>query len=169
MHFGVTQSASQKLYDNINVDRLENLLHNDAQISAIGAFHYAVQADNVFFPEGMSYANTIEYVKYWKQKNEQGHIHQIKRGAFLNYHQQLIVDNVISAASMTVFQHEIMAKRYPTLNVCPELQICCTWSKEDAIELDKNGRLVDVTAEKIQSIMSIFNADYDINTGGTTE
>lgn len=137
MHFGVTQSASQKLYANINVDKLEDLLRNDAQMSAIGAFHYAVQADNVFFPEGVSNANTIEYVKYWKQKNEQGHIHQIKRSSFVNYHQQLIVDNVVSATSMTGFQQEIMAKRYPALNVCPELQICCTWSKEDAIELDK--------------------------------
>ena len=169
MHFGVTQFASQKLYDNINVDKVADLLHSDAQMSAIGAFHYAVQADNVFFPEVMSTTNTIEYVRYWKQQNEQGHIHQIKRNAFVNYHQQLINDNIVSATSMTGFQHEIMNRRYQTLNVCPELQICCTWPKEEAIVADKNGRLVDVTEKKIQLIMSIFDADNDINTSGKTE
>ena len=63
---------------------------------------------------------------------------------------------------MTVFQNEIMGKQYQKLNVCPELQICYTWSKGEAISLDKKGRLVNAVAEKVLSIMSIFNADNDI-------
>ena len=169
MHFGVTQLTAQRFYTNIDVNKLEALLQRDMQMSAIGAFHYAVQADNVLFPDGMSHINVFDYVKYWKQQNEQGHVHQIKRNAFVNYHQQLIKDNVVSATSMTAFQREIMAKRYPALNVCPELQICYMWSKEDAIQLDQKGRLVDATIEKIQAIMSIFNMDNDINAGSATE
>ena len=162
MHFGVTQSASQKLYANISVERLENLLHEDRQMSASGVFHYAVQSDNVLFPESSSQSNVLDYVNYWKEQAEQDLIYQIKRQSFVGYHQKLINDGIVTAASMAIFQREIMGKQYQKLNVCPELQICCTWSRDDAISLDKNDRFVEVASEKIQSIMSIFNADRDI-------
>ena len=162
MHFGVTQSASQRLYANIDVERLERLLSEDRQMTATGVFHYAVQSDNVFFPESSSQANALEYVRYWKGQAEQGRVHQIKRASFEAYHQKLIDDGIVSAISTVGFQREIMGKQYQKLNVCPELQICCTWSRDDAISLDKNDRFVEVVSEKIQSIMSIFNADRDI-------
>ena len=159
MHFGVTQSAAQRLYSNINVERFEGLLSGNAQMSATGAFHYAVQADNVFFPESSSQANALEYVRYWKVQAEQGLVRQIKRTSFVTYHQNLIKDGVVTAASMAAFQKEIMGKQYQKLNVCPELQICCTWSRDDAISLDKDDKFVEVVSERLQSIMSIFDAD----------
>ena len=170
MHFGVTQSAARKLYANINENRLGSLL-SDPHMSACGAFHYAVRSDNVFFPNGMSSTDVLEYVKYWKQRNAGGQIHQINQNHFLSYHRQLISDKIVSATSITGFQSKILAKGYQRLNVCPELQICYTWSKEEAITLDKNDRLVDAVAEKVRAIMSIFSADNDvgIDTFGATK
>lgn len=162
MHFGVTQSAAQRLYANINVEKFGSLLSSDTQMSAIGAFHYAVQADNVLFPESSSNDNVLDYVRYWKNQAEQGLVRQIKRPSFVSYHRQLINDSVVTAASMTAFQNEIMGKQYQKLNVCPELQIWCTWSRDCAISLDKNDRLVEVVSEKVQSIMAIFNEDCDL-------
>ena len=161
MHFGVTQSAAQKLYANINENCLGSLL-SDPRMSARGAFHYAVRADNKFFPEGLSSTDVREYVKYWKQRNAGGQIHQIKRNTFLSYHQQLITDKIVSATSVTDFQRKILTKGYQKLNVCPELQICYTWPKEEAIKLDKNNVLVDSVVEKVRAIMSIFNAYNDV-------
>ena len=131
MHFGVTQIAAQRLYANINIERFCSLISSDSQMSATGAFHYAVQADNVLFPESPLHA--LEYVRYWKGQTEQGLVRQIKRPSFVAYHQKLIKDNVVTAASMTAFQNEIMGKQYQKLNVCPELQICCTWSRDGQI------------------------------------
>ena len=162
MHFGVTQSAAQRLYANINVERFEKLLSNDAHMSATGAFHYAVQSDNVFFPESSAQATALEYARYWKGQSEQGLVHQIKRTSFVAYHQNLIKDGVATVASKAAFQSEIMGKQYQKLNVCPELQICCTWTREDAISLDKNDRFIEVVSEKVQAIMSIFNEDSGI-------
>ena len=161
MHFGVTQAAARRLYANINENRLGSLL-SDSQMSARGAFHYAVRSDNVFFPEGGASTDVLKYVKYWKERNVEGLIHQINRNAFLSYHRQLITDKIVSATSVTDFRSKILAKGYQRLNVCPELQICYTWSKEEAITLDKDDRLVDTVAEKIRAIMSIFNADNDV-------
>lgn len=162
LHFGVTQLAAQGLYDNISNERLGSLLNEDAHMSAIGAFHYAVQADNVFFPAGMDKCKVDEYVRYWKQQKRNNAIHQIKRSSFEEYHQQLINDNIVSDSSMVGFRKEIMGKRYTRVNICPELQICCTWSKDEAMALDKKGGFTRTVSEAIRSIMSIFDSDTDV-------
>ena len=147
---------------NIDVDKLTGFLHKDSSVVATGKFHYGVRSDSIIIDEEISPIGAIEYVKYWKEQAEHGLVRQIKRASFVAYHQKLIKDGVVTASSMAAFQREIMGKQYQRLNVCPELQISCTWSKDDAISLDKSGRFVDVVADKARSIMSIFNADRDI-------
>ena len=162
LHFGVTQAQAKKLYGNIDVDKLTGFLHKDSSVVATGKFHYGVRSDSIIIDEEISPIGAIEYVKYWKEQAEHGLVRQIKRASFVAYHQKLIKDGVVTASSMAAFQREIMGKQYQRLNVCPELQISCTWSKDDAISLDKSGRFVDIVADKARSIMSIFNADRDI-------
>lgn len=162
MNFGVTQSSANSLYQNINVNRFAKLLLEERNITAVGAFHYAMRSDNIYTQHRFSMPSQ-KYVEYWKEQKGRNLIHQINRSSFIEFNEALINDGILSEESRGSFNEKVMAKRYSTLNVCPELQIVCTWKKDEALHLDsQEDKFSNDVANKIREVMRMFDGDKDI-------
>jgi hypothetical protein len=109
----------------------------------------------VWFPSD----DSEHYLQFWKVNI--GKIAQQKRENVSSYLKWLIDEKVICMP--TEIEEKLQEKFYDTamqtLNMCPEFGFIYTINSTDAEELDKQGKLKTILAEKIREGLKIVGID----------
>jgi hypothetical protein len=152
LYFGASQRQAISFYSsNPNISHLDK-----SEWDFFPNFHVSFMTSNlVWFPS----EDSEHYLHFWK--NNIGKIAQQKRDNVPNYLQWLVNENVIKI--MNEVEEKLDEKFYDTamqtLNICPEFGFIYTLTSSEAEELDKNGKLKFVLAEKIREGLKIVGLD----------
>jgi len=152
LYFGASQRQAISFYSsNPNISHL-----NKSEWDFFPNFHVSFMTSNlVWFPS----EDSEHYLQFWK--NNIGKIVQQKRDKVPNYLKSLVEQKVIKMP--TEVEKRLQEKFYDTamqtLNICPEFGFIYSINSNNAEDLDKQGKLKFVLAEKIRDVLQIVGLD----------
>ncbi len=149
--FGSTVSQAREFYTKItSLDEIK-------EWSIYPNFHLAFKNQNLAFFKS---PNLDKYFNYYNDKNGiWTKIRQIPKIELQNWLNNLVNLGVLEYPNEKKEEVEakIMNKGYTTVNLCPALYMEYYISKEDAIELDKKGKLIPLIKNEMKKILGIVD------------
>lgn len=143
LYAGDTMHAAKKTFENTDLEKLMNLKEKGFNLGS--NFHVSYRSSNLLWFDGS--LSFEQYIQYWKEHAPK--LHQCKRDGFIELFQSFEKDGLIVAEDHHRIQEKILSKNYDRLNICPGFVIKYTWTSEEAIKLDQQGRFLDDLKEKI--------------------
>lgn len=152
LFFGDSQRQAISFYNsNPNINHLKN-----TDWVFYPNFHISFMTSNLVWFQS---SDSEYYLQFWKDNVTE--IHQQKKEAAPNYFRWLADKKVINMTKE--IEEKLNKKFYDTamqkLNICPGFGAIYTFSSTEAEELDKNGKLKFVLAEKIREGLKVVGHD----------
>lgn len=158
--FGSTVSQARSFYSNIqSFEVIENLVDWDKYDN----FHLAFKNQNLVFL-GTGGENIKEYFEYYNDKGMiWDNIRQIPKTELDEWLIDLENKGLVNYGELNrqTIEDKIMNKGYTTVNLCPSLYLEYFISKEDAMKLDKEGKLVPLINMKMKEVLGILNQSLE--------
>ena len=149
--FGSTVSQAREFYKKI--ESLDDI----NKWSIYPNFHLAFKNQNLVF---FNSPNLKEYFKYYNDKeNIWTKIRQIPKVELQNWLNNLVNIGVLDYPNekKEEVNSKVMSKGYTTVNLCPALYMEYYISKEEAIKLDKSGKLIPLIKSEMKKILGIVD------------
>lgn len=155
---GDYMSGAKTMYEKINLNRLEELLKNN-NVNVYSCFHIAAYQKNIFYSSGD--IKLLDYIKFWQKEVENNELKQISRendkSAFERYYDKLVKNQIVKQSDFGEFERVFINSNYPVMNICPCIIFEYYWNKENAFELDKNGKFIEEVKSKMNMILNVFS------------
>jgi hypothetical protein len=150
LHTGDTMNAARTVFEKLDIDKLMKLQTLGFKLST--NFHFAYRSSNLLWFDGnLSFE---DYIKYWKDKYK--NLKQIKRADFLTFFDEMENNQMIVPGDRSEIQEKILNKNYDKLNICPGFLIRYTWSKDEAIRLDKSNNFEENFKNKVKAAFNVM-------------
>lgn len=157
--FGSTVSQARAFYTKIQSHKIITELAN---FNAYCNLHLAFKNQNLVFIGSPEYC-LPKYFDYWKSdvRNNFGGVLKDKlNGSYLN---EYVTEGILTynQEKQDEVTNVIMNKGYTRINICPAIYIEHYISKEEAIKLDKDGKLVSYITTKMKEVLNILGNPLD--------
>ncbi|MFV0199184.1 hypothetical protein OBK01_13425 [Empedobacter falsenii] len=157
--FGSTVSQARAFYTNIQSHKIITELAN---FNAYCNLHLAFKNQNLVFIGSPEYC-LPKYFDYWKSdvwNNFGGVLKDKLNGSYLN---EYVTEGILTynQEKQDEVTNVIMNKGYTRINICPAIYIEHYISKEEAIKLDKDGKLVSYITTKMKEVLNILGNPLD--------
>ena len=154
MYVGDTMNSARVAYDTIDLEKMLALKNNDPGFSFGANLHFSPQRKGeVWCASSLSIE---EYIDYWQKQRKHNRINQIKREDYDGYLNDLLQNGQMNEANIEEFNNKIASKNWQKVNLCPGFLIKYTWSKERAIELDRNGKFAESYLNVVRAVFAVF-------------
>lgn len=150
LHAGDTMGASRKVFEELDIKKLMNLESLGFKLSK--NFHIAYRSSNLLWFNGT--LSFEDYIKFWK--NRYKNLKQIKRSEFTLFFDEMEKNQMIVSEDRSIIKEKILDKNYDKLNICPGFLIRYSWTKEEAIRLDKTNLFEKDFQEKVNAAFDVM-------------
>lgn len=143
---GDTMTQARQFFSRINKQKVFMLKEKGWLLQP--NFHFAYQASNLLYSKCS--LSIEEYIEFWMGEN--AGLSQINKDnweQYQNFVQQLIQNGLMHQEDTILLKERFDNTKRHTLNVCAGIEFMYKWTKEEAIDLDRKGLLVDAVAAKI--------------------
>jgi hypothetical protein len=137
-----------------SVDRQSFLALRDKGWKVTANMHFAFMSTNLVW--AAAELSVEEYLEYWSK-----HVSEIRQASrdvsdFAELFDRLKSGRIISEADMAGLKEKFSDTKRQTINVCPGFSVTWSWSLDQAVELDRGGRLAAVVRAKIDEAMTTW-------------
>lgn len=147
---GDTMSAARNVFEKMDIKLLMNL--QEAGFRLYKNFHISYRSSNLLWFEGT--LSFEEYIKYWKSNYQD--LKQVKRADFIKFFDEMEKEKMLVAEDRSMIQEKILNKNYDKLNICPGFLIRYTWSRDEAIRLDRSNQFEEDFQQKVKAAFAIM-------------
>ncbi len=60
------------------------------------------------------------------------------------------------------FEKHFTTTKRDSVNICPGLRCCYSWSRAEAIELDRRGGLIGAVKERVNDVLAIWGSSLEM-------
>ncbi len=96
-----------------------------------------------------------QYFDYWYASGRE--IRRFQREESLELFDQLEADRAIGKAERSALEREFTMTKRSFVDLCPGMEVLWRWPIQEAEELDRQGRLVNLVQERVFEAMSTWN------------
>ena len=152
MNAGDTMNAARKLYERIQIKKLNDLVNSNIEILPNLKFD--------FNGTGIAWFSTtsitmIDYIEYWQDSQKNSQINQVSMDDVRSFYDNLVLKKIIDPNDEYLAE-KMTSKHYQKFNVCPGLSIKYYWNINQAKELDSKGQFFAECKKKIESVFSLY-------------
>lgn len=147
---GPIMSKARNYYRKLNISKLKSL--NNNMWNLIPDLHFSFKSDNLVWTTVN--CDALDYAKYWKNNIED--LKQVDKDKLEDYQKNLLKEEMSIKEDLNKICDKILSKAYKAVNVCPSLSYRYIWNKDEAITLDREGRLINEVKEKIKEAMDTW-------------
>lgn len=151
---GDSMSQSRDFYSTVNIEKLINLRNKKWELAP--NFHFAFRSSNILWT---NVTGTLEnYLKFWKDRVSEGNLRQIVREQWDSYFSMLKDNEMLDSNDLVAINDKIIKTQMQKLNVCPGFSFVYTWTKQEAILIDKKSKssFSNEVASKIKEVLSVW-------------
>ncbi len=160
LDFGSTMSQSRSFYKKVTSYQA---IKKFTDWKTFGNLHLSFSSSNLVFfdtPEESMKDFFNFFSNKQERKNRIKQIPKVELESFLNdLKERKII--IYSREKEQEVEEKILNKGYTTINLCPAILMRYSIPAEEALRLDKQGKLGDLIKEKIQEILSLVDHNPD--------
>jgi hypothetical protein len=161
LHPGDTVSQARSLYSQVEIDELLALT-GDWDCST--NLHFAHMSKNLVYPSPE--VSLKEYLEFWKE--HQAWIRKVKEEQFGDLLDLLENNGLLTGTDREEFGMEFFETNRSTVNVCPGIGLHHRWSRAEALDLDKKGRLTEEIGERVREVVRTWGSEQEWNSAIST-
>jgi hypothetical protein len=154
LHPGDTVTQARSFYANVDVDALLALTETwDCTTN----LHFSHISKNLVYPNPE--VSLASYLTFWTE--HPNWIRQVKESDFGELLGLLDDHGLMAESDRDAFRSKFETTNRSTANVCPGVSLHYRWERDEAVALDRNGRLKDEIDERVREVARTWGAETE--------